>query len=105
MLLRLSGRPLGDVVGAALAGNMTLVVVKVPVNADMKEFMGAVGNHTKHGADYQSHDVVKPKGNSKGAIAYRLVFVRTLPPPVSSALPIVESAALPTVVTLELSPA
>jgi hypothetical protein len=81
MRLALNGRPLGDIVGMVLTHNAPLVVVKAPVNADMKEFMGAVGNHAKHGADYRSHDVVKPKGNSKGAIAYRLVFVRALPPP------------------------
>jgi len=75
MRLMLSGRSLGDIVGETLAGNTPLVVVKVPNNADMKEFMETASSHVEHGADFRAHNIVKPKG----AVAYRLVFVRRHP--------------------------
>lgn len=74
MKLVLSGLPLGDTVGRTLAKVSPLVVVKMPVNADVKEFQEAVGAHVS--AAYSMYDVEKPKGNRKGKIAYRLVFAR-----------------------------
>jgi len=79
--LTLNGRPLGDIVGAALAhGNAGLVVVKAPANADMAEFLAAVAARAERGpratVTATAHEILKPKGNRRGAVAYRLVFVR-----------------------------
>ena len=79
--LTLNGRPLGDIVGAALAlGKAGLAVVKAPANADMAEFLAAVAARAERGAKAtvtsSAHEILKPKGNRRGAVAYRLVFVR-----------------------------
>jgi hypothetical protein len=73
MKLVLDGRPLGEIVRQCLTNVSPLVVIKVPVNADMEEFRDAM---TTVAARFSIHDVVKPKGNIKGNVAYRLVFAR-----------------------------
>jgi hypothetical protein len=72
--LELSGRPLGEVVGAALARNAPLVVVKAPFNADVGALLAEAARVWGRAPACSTHPVGRRrKGNEP---AYVLHFLR-----------------------------
>lgn len=72
--LMVNDQPLGLVLGRIISERIPLIVVKMPVNVDLAEFKKGVSARVP--VNYKLHNVVRPKKNRKGAIAYRLLFVR-----------------------------
>ena len=70
LVLKLSDIPIGKIIASTL-GNLTpMVILKAPSNMDMEEFMTHFGK-----VKITGHDILKPRKNERGAIAYRLYFI------------------------------
>jgi hypothetical protein len=76
MQLALDGEPLGAIIGRVLRDVAPVVVLKAPVTTDIAELEAAMATVLGYAAPVRRYDIMKPRANAKGSVAYQLYFYR-----------------------------